>query len=206
MGDSQDIVRRLAGLSVSGLSDATRGEGVMRPGLRRFSGTGTVAGRAVTADCTEGALGAVFAALESAGPGDVLCTTAPGESSYMGDLLATHLCVKGVVAAVVDGNIRDAASIAGMPVSVFARGLSPVALRRRDPGRAMEAIEIGGVAVRPGDWVVADLDGVIVIPPDRISAVLETAEATVLLEERIRARIEAGERPMDAVRAEVGGG
>jgi regulator of RNase E activity RraA len=201
----REIQRRLAVLSVSNLSDAAGGEGVASPGWRRFSGAGTVAGRAVTADCAEGALGAVFAALESAQPGDVLCATAPGPTSYMGDLLATHLAVRGLAAAVVDGNIRDAATIAALPVSVFARGLSPIALRRREPGRPMVPIEIGGVTVHPGDWVVADLDGIIVIRPEQVVAALDKAEAAVRLEDRIMVRIQAGERPMDAVKAELGG-
>lgn len=205
MSDSQDIARRLSNLSVSGLSDAVRGEGVVSPGLRRFSGSGTVAGRAVTAECAEGALGAVFAALEHAQAGDVLCLTAPGHTSYMGDLLATHLSVRGIAAAIVDGNIRDAVTIADMPVSIFGRGLSPVALRRRDPGRPMVAIELGGVTVNPGDWVVADLDGAIIIRPEQVLAVLEKAEADAQVEERLMVRIKAGERPMDAVKAELGG-
>jgi regulator of RNase E activity RraA len=205
MTDTQDITRRLSALSVSGLSDAARGAGVVSPGLRRFSGSGTVAGRAVTAECAEGALGAVFAALEHAQAGDVLCLTAPGHTSYMGDLLATHLGVRGIAAAIVDGNIRDAATIAGLPVSVFGRGLSPVALRRRDPGRPMVAIDLGGVTVQPGDWVVADLDGAIVIPPGQVLAVLGQAEEDARVEARLMVRIQAGERPMDAVKAELGG-
>jgi len=205
MTNVNDIARRLSALSVSGLSDAVQGEGVVSPGLRRFSGSGTVAGPAVTAECAEGALGAVFAALEHAHAGDVLCLTAPGHTSYMGDLLATHLSVRGLAAAVVDGNIRDAATIAALPVSVFGRGLSPVALRRREAGRPMVAIDLGGVTVHPGDWVVADLDGVIVIRPDRVLAVLERAEEDARVEARLMVRIQAGERPMDAVKAELGG-
>lgn len=205
MSDPQAIARRLAALTVSGLSDAVGGAGVLTPGLHRFSGTGTVAGPAVTADCEEGALGAVFGALEHAQPGDVLCMTAPGHTSYMGDLLATNLSQRGLAAAVVDGHIRDKDTIAGLPVSVFARGLSPVALRRRNPGQSMVPIEIGAVAVHPGDWVVADGDGVIVIPPDRVEAALAKAEENARIEQRIMARIKAGEKVMDAVRAEFGG-
>lgn len=206
MSEKKDIAARLSALSVSGLSDAVKGEGVFSPGMQRFSGAGTVAGTAVTADCAEGSLSAVFAALEQAQPGDVLCLTAPGPSSYMGDLLATHLSQRGLAAAVVDGNIRDKDTIAALPVAVFARGLSPVALRRRDPGHPMVAIGVGGVTVRPGDWLVADSDGVIVIRPDQVEAVLAKAEEDARLEARIMVRILAGERPMDAVRNEVGAG
>lgn len=205
MSDKQAIARRLAALTVSDLSDAVGGTGVLSPGLQRFSGTGTVAGQAVTADCDEGALGAVFAALEHAQPGDVLCMATPGHTSYMGDLLATNLSQRGLAAAVVDGNIRDKDGIANLPVAVFARGLSPVALRRRDPGRSMVPIQLGGVTVHPGDWVIADNDGVIIIGPAHIEAALAKAEENARVEQRIMARIQAGEKVMDAVRAEVGG-
>ena len=71
------IAQKLASLSASIIADARGGVGVLSAGLTRFSGSGTVAGRAVTADCSEGSLLAVFPALEHAEPGDVLCMAAP---------------------------------------------------------------------------------------------------------------------------------
>lgn len=205
MNDKTSIARRLSALSVSGLSDALGGVGVLSPGLQRFSGSGTVAGQALTADCAEGALGAVFVVLEQAQAGDVLCMTAPGHTAYLGDLLATNLSQRGLAAVVVDGNIRDKDTIAGIPVSIFARGLSPVALRHPDRGQSMVPIVLGGVTVSPGDWVVADSDGVIAIAPDQVEAALAKAEEGARIEQRIMQRIQAGEKVMDAVRAEVGG-
>src|SRR4051812_16429660 len=86
-----DIAARLARLSSSIVADVSEGRGVVSFGLVRFSGSGTVAGRAVTADCAEGSLRAVFPALDQAQPGDILCMTAPGSTAYLGDLLATHI-------------------------------------------------------------------------------------------------------------------
>lgn len=205
MNDKKSMALRLAALSVSGLSDAVGGVGVLNPGLQRFSGSGTVAGQALTADCAEGALGAVFAVLEQAQAGDVLCMTAPGNTAYLGDLLASNLSQRGVAAVVIDGNIRDKETVASMPVSIFARGVSPVALRRPDRGQSMVPIVIGGVTVGPGDWVVADGDGVIAIACDQVEAALAKAEEGARIEQRIMQRVLAGEKVMDAVRAEVGG-
>lgn len=201
---AQAITRSLSSLSVSDVADATGGKGVVAPGLVRFSGSGTVAGRAVTADCAEGSLAAVWAAVEEAEPGALLCVKGPGVSAYMGDLLATDLQNRGFAGAVIDGLIRDRSTLAKMPLSFFARGLTPVALRRPDPGRPMVPVEIGGVTINPGDWVVADDDGVVVIPPAELEAVLGKADENARVEEQIMARVKAGARIMDAVREVVG--
>lgn len=199
-----EISRKLASLSVSIVSDAINGRGVLAPGLIRFSGSGTVAGRAVTADCAEGSLMAIFAALDEAQPGDMLCTTAPGLSAYLGDLLAADIVNRGLAGAVIDGLIRDKDQIAGLPVSFFARGCTPIARRGGAPGRSMVPIAIGGVQINPGDWIVADSDGVVVIPPDQVDTVLKQADENALIEEKIMARVKAGAKVMEAVREVLG--
>jgi 4-hydroxy-4-methyl-2-oxoglutarate aldolase len=198
-----DIARRMATLTASAVADATGGEGAVSAGLTRFSGSGTVAGRAVTADCGEGSLWAVFATLDRAEPGDVLCMTAPGPTAYLGDLLASDIANRGLAAVVVDGLIRDRDTIAGLPVSIFARGVTPVARRGRDPGRSMVPVHIGGVPVHPGDWIVADGDGVLVIPAQEAEAVLRKAEESARAEARIMARIKEGATVLDAVTQET---
>lgn len=200
----QAITRRLSSLSVSDLADATGGKGVVAPGLLRLSGAGTVAGRAVTADCAEGSLAAVWAAVEEAESGALLCVKGPGVSAYMGDLLAADLQNRGFAGAVIDGLVRDRSTLAKMPLSFFARGLTPVALRRPDPGRPMVPVEIGGVTINPGDWVVADDDGVVVIPSAEVDAVLGKADENARIEQLIMARVKAGAKIMDAVREVIG--
>lgn len=204
MTSDDRIARKLARLSASGVADALGGgRGVIAPGLRRFSGAGTVVGRAVTADCPEGSLQPVFEALDQAKPGDFLCTKAPGNSAYLGDLLAADIAGRGLVGGVIDGMIRDRAMIKTMAASFFARGLSPAALRRQEPGRSMVPIEIGGVVITPGDWLVADDDGVVVVAPAEVEEVLARAEQNSLIEDRIMARIRAGAKVRDAVREEL---
>lgn len=196
----QAIADQLAALSASIVADASGGKGAVAPGLIRFSGTGTIAGRAVTAACSEGSLQAIFAALEHAEAGAVLCVSGPGNSAYLGDLLASDLVKRGLAGAVIDGFIRDRATIAAMPISFFARGLTPVALRRQEPGSAMVPISIGGVTIEPGDWVVADDDGVVVIHPQGVEAVIAKAAEDARIEGRIMELVEAGAKITEAVR------
>jgi regulator of RNase E activity RraA len=201
--DDNDIARELSGLSTSILADARGGRGAVAPGLIRFSGKGTVAGRAVTADCAEGSLQAVFAALEQAGPGDMLCTVGPGNSAYLGDLLATNIMRRGLVGAVIDGYVRDRETISAMPLTFMARGLTPVNQRRQDPGSPMVPVTIGGIVIAPGDWVVADDDGVLVIAPGEVEAALAKAQVNARIEERIKELVERGAKVTDAVRQAV---
>lgn len=201
--DDRDVASKLASLSTSILADARGGRGAVAPGLLRFSGTGTVAGRAITADCDEGSLQAVFAALEHAKPGDILCTVGPGNSAYLGDLLAANLMRRELAGAVIDGFIRDRAVLSAMPITFIARGVTPVNQRRQEPGRPMVPVTIGGVIIHPGDWVVADDDGVLVIAPTEIDATLAKAEENARIEERIRELVKDGVKVTDAVRQAV---
>lgn len=190
--DDVATAKQLRTLSSTILSDARRGAGVIEPGLHRFSGEGTAAGRAITADCDEGSVQAVFAALDHAQPGDFLCIKGAANTAYLGDLLATNLVGRGLAGAVVDGFVRDRDRIGAMPLTIVARGVTPLNLRAKGPGAAMSKITVGGVAIAPGDWVVADSDGVIVIPPDDVATSIEEAEKSARIEGRIGELIRQG--------------
>lgn len=196
------VAQKLASLSAAIIADAAGGAGVLSAGLTRFSGSGTVAGPAVTADCAEGSLFAVFAALEHADPGDVLCMTAPGLTAYLGDPLATEILNRGLVAVVVDGLIRDSDTLARLPISIFARGVTPATRRGSDPGRAMVPIQVEGVEVNPGDWIVGDGDGIVVIAAEELQTTFERAEEGARIEANMMARIKAGASILDAVNEE----
>ncbi|MFV0643842.1 MAG: RraA family protein [Sphingomonadaceae bacterium] len=190
--DGRSISERLAALSTSILSDATGGVGVLAPGLVRYSGSGTIAGRARTADCAEGSVQAIFAALEDAQAGDILIVKAPGKSAYLGDMLATNLLHLGLAGAIIDGFVRDRATISSMPISFFGRGVYPVNLRRREPGVAMKPISVGEVEVAVGDWIVADDDGVLVLRPDQVEAAIAKALVGEQIEKQIREYLRNG--------------
>lgn len=201
--NAQDDSAALAGFAVSALANAAGGRGVLDPGLVRYSGAGTAAGPAVTADCDEGSLEAVWAAMEGMQQGAVLCIRGPGTSAYMGDMLASDLARRGVVAVIVDGYIRDRAALSQMGVTFLARGLYPMAHRRPGPGRPSVPLEIGGVRISPGDRVAVDDDGVIVIAPQDVSTVLAKAQENEEIEAGIRSRMAAGAGVADAARAEL---
>jgi 4-hydroxy-4-methyl-2-oxoglutarate aldolase len=189
---SNDLLIRLRRLSSSAVADAQGGAGTVGHGLSRMSGQGTVAGRAVTARCAEGSVLAVFAALQAAREGDVLVVAAPGDTAYLGDLAAAECARCGISAVVIQAFVRDREALARSPVSFFARGFTPAALRRREAGEAMASVTLGSTIVSPGDWIVADDDGAVCVAKASVTEVIARAEAVVAIEERVRRHIENG--------------
>ncbi|WP_374222893.1 RraA family protein [Streptomyces sp. MBT65] len=134
----------------------------------------------------------MIAALEHIRPGDVLVINAFGFEgrAVIGDNLAQRFDVFGAVGAIVDGYVRDGAIIERLGFPVFARGLTPAGPFKNGPGTIGESVAIGGVVVEPGDIVVADADGVIVIPPHRAEEALAAVKEIVAREADLDAEVE----------------
>jgi RraA family protein len=117
----------------------------------------------------------VHAALDLAAPGDVIVVDASGSdmNAAIGDMISTKASHRGVAAFVVDGLVRDLAGIERVGMPVFARGVTPIGPLHRGPGEVNYPVQCGGVVVFPGDVVVADRDGVVVIPRDFAPELLE---------------------------------
>jgi len=117
----------------------------------------------------------VHAALDLAKPGDVMVVDASGSdmNAAMGDMIATKASHRGIAAFVVDGLVRDLAGIERVGMPVFARGVTPIGPLHRGPGEVNYPVQCGGVVVFPGDVVVADRDGVVVIPREFAPELLE---------------------------------
>lgn len=158
-----------------------------------------IAGPARTVRITPGQNGAIHRAVHQAQPGEVLVVDGAGSDRYgpFGDLLADACKAKGLVGAVFDCTIRDSADIAALGFQVFCRGFHPEATAKTQRDETDIPVRIGGCAVRPGDIVVGDDDGVVVVPADAASQVLESAADVVKREEAIRRRILAGESTYD---------
>ncbi len=173
-----------------------------------------IAGRAVTIliEPRPGptpSLDPLFAAVDACGPGSVLVASNGGDRtiSCMGDLVVTGLHARGAEGAVMDGAVRDIEPMLQMGFPVFAASVSPVSLSGKavvvGPGIPLTC---GGVQVRPGDVILADWDGVVVIPQEKAAATLEKALATEEKERAIRERIRqaAGGSPLAEIFAEFG--
>ena len=142
-------------------------------------------------------------AIESVQPGEVLVVDAGGEQNagVFGDILASRTVKLGAVALVVDGAVRDGAEIASLGLVVQARAVHGAAHRRQlVPVETNVPIRCGGCAVIPGDWIVCDADGVVVVPGAQAPEALKLAQEFADTEERVKDAIARGVDPVEAHR------
>ncbi len=154
-----------------------------------------IAGRARTVRIAPGQNAAIHRAVHHAEPGDILVVDGGASDRFgpFGDLLADAAMARGIVGAVFDCTIRDSTDIAALGFQVFSRGFHPEATAKTEPGEIDIPVIVGGARVVPGDILVGDDDGVIVIPQAIASDVLAKVPEVAAREEAIRNRIRAGE-------------
>ncbi len=158
-----------------------------------------IAGTARTVRITPGQNGAIHRSVHAAQPGEVLVVDGAASDRFgpFGDLLADGCKAKGIAGAVFDCTIRDSADIAALGFQVFCRGFHPEATSKAEPGEIDIPVIVGGVSVSPGDIIVGDDDGVVVIPAHLAADVLSKVAQVAAREESIRARILSGETTYD---------
>jgi 4-hydroxy-4-methyl-2-oxoglutarate aldolase len=137
---------------------------------------------------------APYAALKFAKPGDVLIVAVDGSdtASVLGDILLGMARNAGIVAAVTDGVVRDIRGINEVGIPTFARGLSPNSPMKDGPGEIGFAVTLGGVVINPGDLVVGDIDGVVVVAREEVGAIGAELAAIAEKERKMEATVAAG--------------
>jgi regulator of RNase E activity RraA len=195
-----NTVRRLAAaVDTTALCDVAADMRVMSAALRCRSANPVLCGPALTVRCRDDFLG-VIQAIERAGPGDVLVVDGGGrETALAGELFARAALAKGLAGIVVDGGYRDLRFVATCSLPVYSRHISPRAGGTIRPAVMGETVSCGGVAVQPGDIVVADHDGIVVLDPGTAVDRLTAAAQVMDTEERIVERLAAGASLGDCV-------
>ena len=159
--------------------------GAMEAGIRAIWRNPRVIGAALTAWCHAGDNLMIHKALSLAREGDILVVnTQNSGNSGFGELLATSALKSGVRAVIVDGTVRDADALEAMRLPVYARGLCPNGCNKDGPGEAGGVVACGGVAVRPGDVILADCDGVTVVPLGDAAEVAAMAAGQMIREKK----------------------
>ena len=185
-----ELVSAFAGIPVANIGDNMNRRACMHTRIRPMNGS-SLLGTAITVKTTPGDNLMLYAAIELAQPGDVIVIDAQGEMSnaITGELMLTWAQTKGLSGVVIDGAVRDAAAIKGMTMSVYAAGVTPNGPFKNGPGEVNVPITCGGQMVKPGDIVVGDADGIVVIDPSDAVDILEKSRATVDKEAGILAAI-----------------
>jgi 4-hydroxy-4-methyl-2-oxoglutarate aldolase len=178
---NDERVALAAKLGVSGIVSVREPWGrehLMEPVLERVVGSGCIAGRAVTAWNPPGNNTSLGYAMEMCRPGDVLVTTTPTEGvGQFGGLSQEWANAVGLAGVVIDGSVRDVAEQRSIGLSLWARSVNSRTSLHQSVGYVNAPIRAAGVTVSPGDVVVADDDGVIVIPDEDLDWVLAGARA-----------------------------
>jgi 4-hydroxy-4-methyl-2-oxoglutarate aldolase len=200
-------VSELAELGTATVYEASGREGLVDLDLHQLIPGSRAAGPARTVRCGQGDNLMVHAVMDRAQPGDVLVLTMPDPEpvALVGDLLVTQAKQRGVAALLVDAAVRDTEDLRELGVPIWARWIRVKGATKTEVGRIDEPVEVGGVTIRPGDTVVLDADGAVVVRQERVDEVLAASRARLEQEAVKRAKLQAGELSydLDNLRARV---
>ncbi|MEU6601705.1 4-carboxy-4-hydroxy-2-oxoadipate aldolase/oxaloacetate decarboxylase [Streptomyces flaveolus] len=195
----REIVDALAGFGVATVHEAQARTGLLDPALRPVWSGAHIAGTAVTVSVPPADNWMLHVAVEQCREGDVLVVapTSPSSAGYFGELIATAVAARGVRGLVIDAGCRDIAELRQMGFPVWARHISAFGTVKETLGDVNTPIVCAGQRIAPGDVIVADDDGVVVVPRYEAATVLAASQAREEREAVVRKRYAGGELSLD---------
>ena len=194
-----EVVRKLGEYGTATVHEAQGRTGLMLPYMRPIYSSAKIASPAVTVLCHPGDNLMFHAAIEVCKPGDCLVVATHSDSTdgFFGELLATSCQAHGIKGLVIHAGVRDVADLTAMQFPAFSRAISAQGTVKETAGYVNIDIVCAGALVHPGDVIIADVDGIVVVRRLEAPEVVRACEARLAKEAKNRERLKAGELGLD---------
>jgi len=183
---NKSLIKSFENLAVANVGDCMNRLAAIDSNIRPFNKM-KLLGSAFTVRVPEGDNLMVHKAMDLAKPGDIIVIDAGGSTSraILGELMLSYCKVKGISGVLLDGCVRDVEAIAELDIAVYAKGVSPNGPYKNGPGEINVPVVVGGKVVNPGDIIIGDADGVIIINPEDAEILIEETKAINNKEDKI---------------------